>query len=128
MQDVNKEPGAEDKFKKIGEAYEVSSMWLGAGMQAWDPARANWGHGPHCRPPLFPQVLSDENKKAIYDRYGEAGLKSGAGGFPGGAGMGGQGDFSNPFDLFESFFGAGMGRGGATGQSRNRAVPGEDER
>jgi DnaJ-class molecular chaperone len=23
MQDVNKEPGAEEKFKKIGEAYEV---------------------------------------------------------------------------------------------------------
>ncbi|MDR2904526.1 MAG: molecular chaperone DnaJ [Helicobacteraceae bacterium] len=46
------------------------------------------------------QVLSDENKRAIYDRYGKAGL-SGAGG--GGA------DFEDMFggfaDIFDSFFG-----------------------
>jgi hypothetical protein len=30
------------------------------------------------------QVLSDDNKKAIYDQYGEAGLKGGMGGFGGG--------------------------------------------
>jgi molecular chaperone DnaJ len=74
------------------------------------------------------QVLSDDNKKSIYDRYGEAGLKGGMGGF-GGSG-GGQGDFSNPFDLFESFFGGQMGGGGfgRQGNSRMRAQPGEDER
>ncbi|KAG1673275.1 hypothetical protein FOA52_002555 [Chlamydomonas sp. UWO 241] len=95
--DVNKEPNAEETFKKIGEAYEV---------------------------------LSDDNKKAVYDRYGEAGLKGGMGGFGGGGG-GGQGDFSNPFDLFESFFGGqggGMGGFGGRQQTRTRAVPGEDER
>ena len=73
------------------------------------------------------QVLSDDNKKAIYDRYGEAGLK-GAGSPFGGAGMGS--DFSNPFDLFEQFFGGG-GMGGMSGgaaRNRNRPVPGEDER
>lgn len=92
--DVNKEPGAEDRFKKIGEAYEV---------------------------------LSDDNKRAIYDRYGEAGLKGGMGGFPG---AGGQGvEFTNPFDLFESFFsGSGMGGFAQGGRAARRAQPGEDER
>eukprot|EP00959_Pyramimonas_sp_CCMP1952_P218825 4575759-Pyramimonas_sp.AAC.1 len=48
LQDVNKDPGAEAKFKEISNAYEV---------------------------------LSDEQKRPIYDKYGEAGLK----------GMGGMG-------------------------------------
>ncbi|KAH6832831.1 DNAJ heat shock family protein [Perilla frutescens var. hirtella] len=86
--DVNKEAGAEDKFKEISNAYEV---------------------------------LSDDEKRSIYDRYGEAGLK--------GAGMG-TGDFSNPFDLFESLF-EGMGGMGGMGMggrgSRNRATEGEDQ-
>ena len=74
-------------------------------------------------------MLSDDNKKAVYDRYGEAGLKGGMGGFGGGGG-GGTGDFSNPFDLFESFFGQSMGGGfgGRAGGQRSRAIPGEDER
>lgn len=45
------------------------------------------------------EVLSDDQKKEIYDRYGEAGLKGGMGGMGGGAG------FSNPFDIFEQIFG-----------------------
>ncbi|KAK5843426.1 chaperone protein dnaJ A6, chloroplastic-like [Gossypium arboreum] len=89
--DVNKDPGAETKFKEISNAYEV---------------------------------LSDDEKRSLYDKYGEAGLK--------GAGMG-MGDFSNPFDLFESLFEGmgsmggmgGMGMGGRS--SRNRAVDGQDE-
>ncbi|KAH1073342.1 hypothetical protein J1N35_025670 [Gossypium stocksii] len=86
--DVNKDPGAEQKFKEISNAYEV---------------------------------LSDDEKRSLYDKYGEAGLK--------GAGMG-MGDFSNPFDLFESLFEGmggmgGMGMGGRS--SRNRAVDGQDE-
>ncbi|KAF5733347.1 dnaJ 1 mitochondrial-like [Tripterygium wilfordii] len=60
--DVNKESGAEDKFKEIGNAYEV---------------------------------LSDDQKRSIYDNYGEDGLK--------GSNMG-MGDFGNPFDLFSSIF------------------------
>ncbi|KAJ9108873.1 hypothetical protein QFC21_000193 [Naganishia friedmannii] len=44
------------------------------------------------------EVLSDDNKRAVYDQYGEEGLKAGAGGAPGG-----------------SPFGAGMGGGGGGG-------------
>lgn len=49
-------------------------------------------------------MLSDDQKKRIYDQYGEMGLKNGMGDFTSAtAGM----DFTNPFDLFESFFGGG---------------------
>ncbi|XWS41592.1 hypothetical protein CRYUN_Cryun17cG0095100 [Craigia yunnanensis] len=86
--DVSKDPGAEQKFKEISNAYEV---------------------------------LSDDEKRPLYDKYGEAGLR--------GAGMG-MGDFSNPFDLFKSLF-EGMGGMGGIGMggrsSRNRAVDGQDE-
>lgn len=66
--DVNKEAGAEQKFKDISNAYEI---------------------------------LSDDQKRSIYDKYGEAGLK------------GGQGDYGSPFDMFDQLFrnfdGMGMG-------------------
>ncbi|GIL97740.1 hypothetical protein Vretimale_3303 [Volvox reticuliferus] len=81
-----------------------------------------------------PQVLSDDTKKAIYDKYGEAGLKGSMGGMGGGAGV----EFTNPFDLFESFFGmggmsgmggmGGMGGFGRGASGRSRAQPGEDDR
>ena len=94
--DVNKEPGAEEKFKEISNAYEV---------------------------------LSDEQKRQIYDTYGEAGLKGGMGGM---GGFGGQGDFSNPFDLFESFFGGAGGMGGMGGmggrQQQSGPLQGDDLR
>lgn len=71
-------------------------------------------------------MLSDEQKRQIYDQYGEAGLKSGMGGFS----SAGMGDFSNPFDLFEQFFGGGMGMGSGFGgrRSASRAVAGDDLR
>lgn len=45
-------------------------------------------------------------------------------------GAGGAEGFSNPFDLFEQFFGGSMGgqQGGRSQQTRSRAVAGEDER
>mmetsp|Transcript_33791 Transcript_33791/g.46795 ORF Transcript_33791/g.46795 Transcript_33791/m.46795 type:complete len:448 (-) Transcript_33791:317-1660(-) len=71
------------------------------------------------------EVLSDDQKRSIYDRYGEAGLK-GASGFPGGGGS--PGDFTNPFDLFETFFGSGMGGSAGGARQRNRPQQGDDER
>ncbi len=75
------------------------------------------------------EVLSDEDKKAKYDRYGHDGLK-GMGGFGGGAGGGMNMDdiFSNfgdifGDDVFGSFFGGGRSSGGAT-----RGVRGADLR
>ncbi|TKY64578.1 Chaperone protein DnaJ [Spatholobus suberectus] len=64
--DVNKEPGATEKFKQISSAYEV---------------------------------LSDHKKRALYDQYGEAGTVGGAS----------AAYATNPFDLFETFFGSSMG-------------------
>lgn len=44
------------------------------------------------------EVLSDPEKRDLYDQYGEDALKEG---------MGGGGGGHNPFDIFESFFGGG---------------------
>lgn len=64
--DVNKEPGAEERFKEINEAYEV---------------------------------LSDDDKRARYDRFGHAGVSG-----PGGAGPYGAAGFGGFEDIFEDFF------------------------
>ncbi len=58
-------------------------------------------------------VLSDKQKRAMYDQFGHAGVEGGAGG---GAGFGGGGaSFSDVFgDVFGDIFGG--GRGGAGGQ------------
>lgn len=92
--DRNKSPEAEEKFKEINEAYEV---------------------------------LSNSEKKSAYDQFGHAAFDPNAGNFGGHtytqqngpfnftwqSQNGGQGadfdfgGFSNPFDIFEQFFGGG---------------------
>ncbi len=72
----DKNPGdktAEDKFKEIGEAYDI---------------------------------LSDDQKRAAYDRYGHGAFANGGGG------GGGGGGFHDPFDIFREVFGGGGSGGG----------------
>ncbi|CAM8966580.1 unnamed protein product [Rhodiola kirilowii] len=61
------------------------------------------------------EVLSDPEKRQIYDEYGEDALKEGMGG--GGAGH-------DPFDIFSELFGGGFGGGGGRGGRRQKR--GED--
>lgn len=90
--DVNKEPGAEDRFKEINRAYEV---------------------------------LSETETRARYDRFGEAGVSSGAGA----AGFQDFGDMGGFADIFESFFsGFSGGMGTQTARRRSGPVRGDDLR
>jgi molecular chaperone DnaJ len=62
------------------------------------------------------EVLSDENKRRIYDQYGEDGLKGA--GMGGGAGPGGfPGGFSSMEEALRTFMGAFGGGGGGQGGS-----------
>ena len=85
--DVNKEPGAEERFKEINEAY---------------------------------QVLSDPDKRSIYDRYGKDAVN----------GMGGGVDWTTMdfSEILGDLFGFGGfgGFGGSRGSSRNAPRRGAD--
>ncbi|CAM8886968.1 hypothetical protein QQ045_025151 [Rhodiola kirilowii] len=63
------------------------------------------------------EVLSDPEKREIYDQYGEDALKEGMGGGGGGG--------HDPFDIFQSFFG-GSPFGGAGSSRGRRQRRGED--
>ncbi|KAK2979421.1 hypothetical protein RJ640_016333 [Escallonia rubra] len=63
------------------------------------------------------EVLSDPEKREIYDQYGEDALKEG---------MGGGGGMHDPFDIFSSFFGGGSPFGGGGSSRGRRQRKGED--
>lgn len=120
---TNKE-AAEAKFKEISEAYEVREK-SSTQSTAMHREQAEWTLKlfVYFSISFRAQVLSDKNKRQIFDSYGEEGLKAGpgqgsggggggpsAGGFPGGAsfsfgGPGGGGGFSGfrPSDANDIF-------------------------
>lgn len=75
-------------------------------------------------------VLSDDNKRQMYDQFGHAGVNGpGAGSGFGGAGFGGAGfgfDASDLGDIFDDLFGGGFGFGGSSSRTRSRARKGSD--
>ena len=72
------------------------------------------------------EVLSDPQKKSLYDQYGHAGLGAGTGGGPGGFG-GVNVDLKTAEDIFRTVFSGGMG-GGYGGGSIFGDLFGEGER
>ena len=72
------------------------------------------------------EVLSDAQKRAIYDQHGHDGMEAmRQGGGPGGAGFGGGADFGDIFgEVFGDIFGGGGGRGGRGGNNRGGAGAG----
>ena len=87
--DVNKASDAEDRFKELGQAYEV---------------------------------LMDSEKREMYDRYGEDGLRNAGYDFEGPFDFG----FGDLNDIFSAFFGSGMG--GSSHRRANSPARGSDLR
>jgi molecular chaperone DnaJ len=69
------------------------------------------------------QVLSDEQRRSVYDRYGHSATQGGWGGFEG------FGGFRDPFEIFEEFFGSSFGMGfGSRTRARRGPQRGADLR
>ena len=67
------------------------------------------------------EVLSDDNKRAAYDRFGHAAVDGSAGAGPGGGFTGDFSGFGGLGDIFEEFFGMGGQRAGSRRTPRRGA-------
>lgn len=72
------------------------------------------------------EILSDDQKRSMYDRFGHAGV-SNTGGFGGAGGFDFSG-FRDPFEIFEEVFGGFGGFGRSTGRQTRRPRRGADLR
>jgi curved DNA-binding protein len=126
--DINKSPGAEDKFKRVGEAYEV--LRDPEKRKRYDTLGDNWKAGQDFTPPPGWDFFNF-GQGAGCGTGPRTGSRTGSQGFDFQFfGDFGDSSFSGFSDFFETLFGGGVGGLGGTGQqrsTRSSALQGQDQ-